>query len=288
VELITAGPLGHTRAWYFVELRALSQQIGAGNRLLNRSGRFEDLFVTLPLDSSGAFTLTTGQFRALTQVDVSRRLSVSEPLAFSASIADPRRATSARLTSLRAFSPGGRQPALRLMYQRVGQRRQADGWYSGLTVPVSGELTLPFTDAASFELEGRPKGVFVESFYRTGMTTVGGHLFGGEQRAIGNLVITSDLTRRLSAVTAIGVDRSGGVTAARYSVGGEYVVTSRLVVGSRLDHRTAQRRDPSVHAYADVHVPFGPKVVRQALRLQLEQTFQSNNFRTALGLSHIF
>lgn len=288
VELISAGRVGRTRAWYFVELRALSQQIGAGNRLLNRSGRFEDLFIALPLDSRGAFTLTTGQFRALSQVDVSRRLSLSEPLAFGASIADPRRATSARLTSLRAFSPSGRQPAIRLMYQRSGGRGPADGWYSGLTVPLGGELTLPFTDAASFELEGRPKGAFAESFYRTGMTTVGGHLFVGDERAVGSLVITSDLTRRWSAVSAVGLDRSRGVTAARYSIGGEYSLTPRLVVGSRLDHRTAQRRDPSVHAYADLHVPFGPMVWRQALRLQLEQTFQSNNFRTAFGLSHIF
>ena len=81
IELVSAGPLGGTRASYFVELRALSQSIGARNRLLNRSGRFEDLFVTVPVNASSSLTMTVGQFRALNQVDVSRRLSLSEPLA---------------------------------------------------------------------------------------------------------------------------------------------------------------------------------------------------------------
>ena len=83
IELISAGPVGASRFVYFAEWRALSQSIGGNGRLLNRSGRFEDLFLRAPLGSGHAFSVTVGQFRALTQVDVSQRLSLSEPLVFS-------------------------------------------------------------------------------------------------------------------------------------------------------------------------------------------------------------
>ena len=114
VELISAGPIGR-RASYFAEWRALSQSIGGNRRLLNRSGRFEDLFLRAPVTPGGALSVTAGQFRTLTQVDVSLRLSLSEPLVFSSNVPG-RRAAGARLTSLRAFSASGRQPALRLEY----------------------------------------------------------------------------------------------------------------------------------------------------------------------------
>ncbi|MBM3820181.1 MAG: hypothetical protein FJW14_14350, partial [Acidimicrobiia bacterium] len=53
VELISAGPLGGSRAAYFAEWRALSQGIGGNRRLLDRSGRFEDLFVRTPVTPGG-------------------------------------------------------------------------------------------------------------------------------------------------------------------------------------------------------------------------------------------
>ncbi len=160
VELISAGPIGR-RASYFAEWRALSQSIGGSRRLLNRSGRFEDLFLRAPVTPGGALSVTAGQFRTLTQVDVSLRLSLSEPLVFSSNVPG-RRAADARLTSLRAFSPSGRQPALRVEYQASRTQPSADGWFAAATLPLTGELTIPFTDAASFEFEGRPKGVFLD------------------------------------------------------------------------------------------------------------------------------
>src|SRR5688500_295899 len=117
VEIISAGPLGGTRAAYFAEWRALSQSLGGDGRLVNRSGRFEDLFVRVPLSAGGTASLTAGQFRGLTQVGVSLRLSLSEPLVFSSSVPAPRPAARARVTSLRAFSASGRQPAVRFEYQ---------------------------------------------------------------------------------------------------------------------------------------------------------------------------
>jgi len=289
VELISGGPIRSTRASYFIELRALSQQIGAGNRLLNRSGRFEDAFVTVPLGPVKALTATIGQFRALSQVDVSRRLSLSEPLAFSASIAGTRPPSSnARLTGLRAFSPSGRQPGIRVTYQRAGTAHAADGWYSALTLPLTGELTIPFTDAASFEFEARPKGVFGESYYRSGLTAFGGHVFVGNDRSLANLVVNSDVTDRWAVLAALGFDRLRGTTEGRYSVGAEYVFTRSLISGARVDHRTGQNRRPAVLLYVNGHLPFGPDAFRQAVRLQFEQTLQRNNVRSALALSHIF
>ena len=288
VEIVSGGILAGTRAWYFIEWRPLSLHIGARNRLLNRSGRFEDAVVSVPLGRGNSLGLAVGQFRALSQVDVSRRLSLSEPLAFSAGIPDPRAPTRPRLTALRAFSPSARQPGLRLLYQRAAGTRAADGWYSALTLPLTGELTIPFTDAASFELEARPKGVFGESYLRKGLTSLGGHVFVGDRRSLGNFVVTSDVTRRWSVLGAVGFDRSRDVARARFSVGGEYVVHPLVIVGGRVDHRTGQNRDPAVFVYANGHLPFGPDWFRQALRVQFEQTLQSGNLRSAMALSHIF
>lgn len=288
VEIISGGTVGRTRASYFIELRALSQQLGSGNRLLNRSGRFEDAFVTVPVNGRNSLVVSVGQFRTLNQVDVSRRLSLSEPLAFSASLPDRQSARTARLTSLRAFSPAGRQPGVRLMYQRQRGANAADGWYAGVTVPLAGELTLPFTDAASFEFEARPKGLFTETYYRVGLTSVGGHVFIGDARGLGHIVVTSDLTPQWSFLGAIGFERPRGVSAARYNVGGEYVFSQHLIAGTRIDHRTSAQRDPAVLVYLNGHLPFGPSAFRQALRLQFEQTLQADNLRTAMAVSHIF
>lgn len=56
VELISAGPIGRSRGSYFAEWRALSQSIGGNRRLLNRSGRFEDLFLRGPMTSTAALS----------------------------------------------------------------------------------------------------------------------------------------------------------------------------------------------------------------------------------------
>jgi hypothetical protein len=171
VEIISAGPIGRSRASYFAEWRALSQGIGGDRRLLDRSGRFEDLFVRAPITSRANLSLTVGQFRTLTQVDIWQRLSLSEPLVFSSSVPG-RSAAEPRLTGLRAFSASGRQPAVRVEYQLARAQSPADGWFAAATLPLTGELTIPFTDAASFELEARPKGVFLEAFRRSGLASI--------------------------------------------------------------------------------------------------------------------
>jgi hypothetical protein len=288
VELISAGRLGRSRAVYFAEWRALSQSVGGGGRLLNRSGRFEDLFVRTPVTPAGTWWVSVGQFRALTQVDVSLRLSLSEPLAFSSSVAGPRARTS-RLTNLRGFSASGRQPAVRAEYQSTSSTSTADGWYVAATLPLVGELTLPFSDAASFELEARPKGLFVEAFRRAGLGSVGGHTFiGRDGQRFATAVATHEIRDRVVLMASLGAFHASGVTDTRFSVGGELNATQTLVGGVRVDHRTGQGREPAVLLYANAHLPFGPDRFRQAFRLQVEHRVQPTNHATALGVSHVF
>jgi hypothetical protein len=288
VEIISAGPIGGSRVAYFAEWRALSQGVGGDGRLLNRSGRFEDLFLRIPMTAAGTGIVTVGQFRTLTQVDVSLRLSLSEPLVFSSSVPG-RTATDPRLTALRGFSASGRQPAVRVEYQISRASSAADGWFAAATLPLTGELTIPFTDAASFEFEARPKGVFLETFRRSGLTSIGGHAFVGDgrRRAI-TAVVTHDLGRRLALVGGIGAFHAAGGTDARVSIGGEATVSPRLVGGARIDHRTGQGRDPAVLLYGNGHLPFGPPAFRQALRLQIEHRIQPASHATGFALSHVF
>lgn len=288
VEIISAGPVGGTRASYFAEWRALSQSLRANGRLVDRSGRFEDLFVRVPVTPARTLALTVGQFRALTQVDVSLRLSLSEPLVFTSSLPGPARARNARLSNLRAFSAAGRQPAFRLEYQQT-RPSPGDGWFVAATLPVAGELTMPFTDAASFELESRPKGVFLESFRRAGLASVGGHVFLGDgDRRFGTLVLTGDVARRLAIIGGIGVFHAAGTTDTRLSAGAEMTVSPQAVGGIRIDHRTGHRRDPVLLLYGNGHFPFGIAAVRQAFRVQLEHRVQPRNHATTLALSHVF
>jgi hypothetical protein len=288
VELISAGPIAKSRLSYFAEWRALSQSLQSNGRLLNRSGRFEDLFLRAPVGMGGSLALTAGQFRALSQVDVSLRLGVSEPLVFSSSVPAATRARSARLTSLRSFSAAGRQPGVRLEYQQRAAEISADGWSAAVTLPLAGELTIPFTDAASFEFEARPKGVFLETYRRWGLTSIGGHSFLGDRRRLGTIVVTHDVADRIALLGGVGAFHAAGVTDARLSVGGELTLSPNVVAGVRVDHRTRQRVDPVVLLYGNGHLPFGPPAFRQALRFQIEQRVQERNHVTTLALSHVF
>ena len=288
VEVISAGPVGRTRAAYFAEWRALSQSVGAGGRLLDRSGRFEDLFLRLPLGPGEAGSVTVGQFRTLTQVDVSQRLSVSEPLVLGSSV--PGRAASyPRLTGLRAFSASGRQPGVRAEYQITTGRSRSDGWFAAATLPLTGEVTIPFTDASSFELEGHPKGVFLEGFRRAGLTSWGGHAFVGDaRRRVVTALVTQQVSDRVVLAGGIGSFHAAGTRDTRFSMGGEATISSHVVGGIRVDHRTGPGRHPAVHFFGNVHLPFGPSGFRQAVRLQIEHRVQRANHGTTFALSHLF
>lgn len=249
VEPISIGKIGSTRAAYFIEWRALSQSIGGKGRLSNRSGRFEDLFIRFPVTRGNSLMVTAGQFRALQQYDVSQRLSLSEPLVFSSGLPADAPARSSRLTGLRGFAPSSRQPALRLDYQRRTEGGSvADGWYMGVTLPLTGELTIPLAKAASFEFENRLKGLFVESYARRGTNTLGGHVFTGRDRHLGSVVVTRDITPRLAVLGAVGRFWTPTAADTRWSVGSEFLFAfsdrRRQARGSHRSQR--QRRRPAV------------------------------------------
>lgn len=284
VEIISAGPIAGTKAFYFVEWLPLSQEVGSNNSRVVRHGRFEDLFITLPVRGA---SLTVGQFRAMGQVDVSRRLSISEPLAFSTSVAgEP--ALSGRLTGLRGFSLSGRSPAVRVGHQWKYGPNEADGWYNSATVPFAGELVIPLTRRVhrerGFEFELRPKGVLLESFYRRGLGHFGGHAFVGDDRRLLGL-IGGVHHRSLYSTLALGFAREiSGQEDTRVSWETEWIPRKWAAFGFRIDDRTGPARPV---AYIP-HVNFEFPVTSYVVRVTAEHRQQKTNRQWLLEIGAVF
>ena len=252
VELISGGPIKDTALSYFVEWRIVSRSIAAKDVLKDRGGRFEDIFINL---SIGSHTFTVGQYRALRQVDVSRRLSASEPALFSTKLAGDE-TNNKRLQSLRAFSPSGRSPSISYQLHTVSGDAPADGFFHAVTIPFGGEISLPLSpgakENASFELEGKPKGVFLESFYRKGLNSVGVHAFIDDDRwllqGIG-IVKVADVY----ITGGVGTDEVKNITHTRLSLEGEYItaISERIqsAFGFRVEQVTNAGRDPAFTPY---------------------------------------
>lgn len=284
VELISGGQVVAPWLSYFVEWRPLSLETRANGSLRDRSGRFEDLFVIATASRAEA---TVGQFRLINQVDVSRRIGVAEPLVLSTSLAGDQ-AGSARLTSLRAFSPSGRSPAARLgLNTTVGGGWR---WTTSVAVPFSGEFSLPLTDSArveaSNELEWRSKGVLVESFARRGLDSFGAHVFyDRSDRYLAHAVTTGN--RGSLYWTAIaGVARApGNLTArGRWSLEAEYLPARWPGAGARIEELANDRRDPAVILYLNAHAPG----TRYTMRFTIEQRIQPGRAATLIELGIVF
>lgn len=280
VELISGGRL--LRPWlrYFVEWRVGSQESQGDGSLRDRSGRFEDAFVVAAPGEHLA--VTVGQFRLIDQVDVSRRLSLSEPLALSASLPGTGGSTPRR-RSLRAFSPSGRSPALRVAW--------SDGlsggweWTASAAVPVPGELSIPLNSEArrqaSHEFELDAKGVVLEGFVRRGVASYGGHVFyDSGDRYLANAVAAG---RRgpLYWTAVAGFDEVGGTSRGRWSLEGEYLPGSLWGLGARLEDRAGDGAEPALLPYATWH-PRLPRSLRTHLALTLEQRLQEDRNATLL------
>lgn len=283
VELIFSGPIGKSRASYFIEWLPVSQQRNAANQRVQRHGRFEDLFVSLPVHRS---FVTVGQFRPLTQVDVSRRLSLSEPLAFSTGVAGPP-ALSSRLTGLRTFSASGRSPAVRFSHQWAG-RRSSDGLQVMATVPFAGEFVIPLTAEVhrtqGFEFEARPKGVFLESFYRRGLSSIGAHAFLGDERRLFGLVAVGNRGPFFSTLALVRARERTGETDTRVSWENEVIPLRWLAVGLRLDDRTGINRPVAIIPHVNVMFP----LTSYMLRFTVEHRHQSANRQWLLEIGTVF
>ncbi|MGH7472064.1 MAG: hypothetical protein ACRENP_29290 [Longimicrobiales bacterium] len=280
LELISGGRLARWLS-YFVEWRTVSQESRTDGSTRDRSGRFEDLFLT---GRAGDFDVTVGQFRILQQVDVSRRIGLNEPLVLSASLAGEGTGT-ARERALRAFSPSGRSPAMRAAWNRSVE---AGTWTTSVTLPLSGELTIPLSNEAkteaSNELETELKGVFLESFYRRGLTSVGLHGFYDDaERYLVSGMVTGNRSSFYWAA-ALGLDRLLETTRGRWSVEGEYIPRSYFALGTRVENRAFDGARTAVLPFINVHYPG----TRFTIRLTVEQRFQRDRGATLVELSTIF
>jgi hypothetical protein len=285
VEIISGGGVGKTGAFYFVEWLPVSQEVDGAGRRVARHGRFEDVFISIP---TGPVDVVVGQYRMLSQVDVSRRLSISEPVAFAAGLAG-QPALSSRLTALRSFSLSGRSPAVRVMHhlQREGQRA-ANGLYSSVTVPMAGEFVIPLTARVrrerNFEFELRPKGVLLESFYRHGLSTLGAHTFlGDERRQVGAVGVYN--RGPFFSTLALGHAREiTGRTETRVSWENEYIPRDWFSLGLRLDDRTGPNRPLAVIPFGNLQFP----LTQYTLRIAAEFQQQRDNRRFLLEAGVVF
>ncbi len=289
VEIISAAPIGDSPFSYFVEWRPVSLETTGNGSLRDRSGRFEDAFVNADINERNSFTV--GQYRSLKQVDVSRRLTITEPAFFSTSVAATERSSNNRLQSLRAFAPSGRSPGFTYQFKPLLGKRPSDGLFFLVTVPFAGELSIPLTSGArreaSFQLEGRPKGVFVESFYRKRLNSIGGHAFFGNDRQLVQGVGTLNY-KRFYATGGIGMDRRNLVTRGRYSIEGEYLTTNydrfRSMLGFRVEQITNANRRP---AFIPYFVISGPNT-KNTFSLAVQYRSQRNNDALFGELSFMF
>lgn len=246
---------------------------------------FEDAFLQFWLPKRIA--LTVGQFRMLNQWDVSRRLTLSEPLAFAAGIPG-KFSSNTRLTSLRSFSLAGRAPAIRATFQAFSGGSESNGWFHELVLPFSGELSLPLGKEAkrnaSFEYEARPKGFLYETYYRKGISSIGGSLFTGDDRWLSNLTTTLQLGRHSLMGSAGTAKFRTGNHDFRLSVGDTWIPKQWLGMGVRLDHQSATRRKPAVVP----HINFSFPGSKYTFLFTIEQRIQPRNYSTAFEFGTVF
>jgi len=307
VELISGGPIpipGYVEEnfSYFLEWRTISLETLSNGTLRDRSGRFEDAYINW--QATDRFQVTAGQFRSLSQVDVSRRLSVSEPIVFSTSQPGDPVPGNARVTSLRAFSPAGRQPGLMFQYQSIKGESDADGLFYSAVLPFVGEWSLPITPEAhreaSFVSQGPPKGVFLETYYRQDLNTIGAHAFIDDDRWLFTMVgalnyTASPLTKDVYLTGALGWDGSDvDPDRTRSSIEALYIPTfaecdchpggCRVGYGFRAERVTGPGTVP---AYVPFVVLSSPNKGYTYLT-QIEYRHQENNRSFLLDFSFLF
>lgn len=280
LEVISGGPVMVPWLSYFVEWRPVSFELRSDGSLRDRSGRFEDIFLTAQGEH---LEVSVGQFRQVGQVDISRRLGVSEPAFFSRSLPGSGEG-STRERALRAFSLSGRAPTV-----RVGWIRQlVDGWewtsYASVSLP--GEFSLPLTrearSEASNELELDPKGVFLESFVRRGLVSYGAHVFlDPGRRSQAGAVVTGRRGPWMWTGAAGGASRQGSLRG-RWSAEGEYVVDPFATLGVRGEGHAGA--DPAFVGYGNFHFPG----TRYTFRLTVEQRLEAGRGTTLVELGAVF
>jgi|CXWL01.1.fsa_nt_gi hypothetical protein len=271
VELISGGRFMNDSASYFVEWRVLSRELQSDGTGRDRSGRFEDAFVNV--DLSPTLGVQIGQFRGLSQIDVSRRIGLGEPIVFSTSLPGTAASTS-RLTSLRGFSVSGRSPGIRMGYANRPDPTSADGIYATAALMFPGEFSIPLSEEAevnaSNELEFQPKGVFAEVYKRSGPMSIGINGFSGDngrnylgvagQAKFGNIYLEGGFGRA----------EINGSREYRYSLTADWIRSFEQAYGIRIEQRQFSGQRLMLAPYASWSVQCGPKVARFVAEARLQ------------------
>jgi hypothetical protein len=292
VEIISGGRVVAPWLAYFAEWRPVSLETRGDGSLRDRSGRFEDLFVVA---TRGRGDVTVGQFRLIGQVDVSRRLGLSEPLLLSTSLPGTPGATP-RETALRGFSPAGRSPAARIAYNVPVASDWR--WTTSVALPAPGELSLPLTAEArveaSNELLWETKGLVLESYARRGLHSVGAHLFYDHSGRYLAHALTTGARGPLHWTAIAGLARQGGgagaVTRGRWSLEAEYLpmtltgASAGAGGGARVEDLADDGRNPALLLWLNAHFPG----TRYIVRFTVEQRIQRDRAATFLELGTVF
>ena len=284
VELVSGGRLGEDWS-YFVEWRVVSLSLNSDGTLRDRGGRFEDLF--FQWQGADRHSVKVGQFRLLSQVDVSLRLSPSDPLLFKNGLrtdSDP----DPRINSLSTFSPSSRSPSVSYTFQSRQGKRPSDGLFHSVTLPFVGEFSIPLSseasETASFEL-GDPKGVFLETFYRSGHRTIGAHAFVRDDVWLLTALGTYEWND-LFVTAGLGVDDPGtGDNRTRSSLEAEYIFGSssnRYAGGLRLEEVSEDGKSMTAVPYFVAALP--NRMHTLILQLQYKEQDGDENFVVDLSL----
>jgi hypothetical protein len=287
VELISGGTFG-SQISYFAEWRVVSLSLRPDGSQQDRAGRFEDLFVQWSPSERHSFKV--GQYRSLNQVDVSLRLSPSEPVLFANGLRTGT-SPSPRLDGLERFSPSARSPSVGYGYQSLRGSRASDGLFHYLTVPFAGELSIPLGGAAdqnaSFEL-GSAKGVFGETFYRQGLKTIGVNAFYSDDAILVTGLGSYDW-RDLRVTAGFGVDeRDGASSRQRGSLEAEYLVARSDRLRAAAGLRVEEVGEDGQPARYVPYLAFAGPNTRHTFLLQLEHVHQEGNDTFVIDLSALF
>lgn len=301
LEIISGGQVASV-PWlsYFVEWRPVSFEGRNDGTLRDRSGRFEDAFLTAQWRH---VEVTAGQFRQIQQIDPSLRLGLNEPLALSSALSGsdqglPRDAQGklsprdSRVLSLRGFAPGARSPSLRVAW--IERMSSGWRWTTSAALPIPGEFSLPLTkDArveASNEVEFEPKGVFVESFVRRGHASLGAHAFYNRSDRFLTDAVTTGNYGPFYWTGIAGLARSRPnpsvepALRGRWSLEGEFIPHHFIGVGGRVEDRAGDGAEPAFLPYINANFP-GTK---GTIRFTIERRFQKDRNGTFVELGTIF
>jgi hypothetical protein len=136
----------------------------------------------------------------------------------------------------------------------------------------------------SNEIEWRGKGVFIESFGRRGLASLGAHAFyDRSDRYLGQGVATAS-AGPLHWTAIAGAAKTGVTTRGRWSLETEYLPHHLAGVGARGEDQAADGAEVGFLPYINAHFPG----TRYTVRLTVERRVQKGRNATFVELGTVF